>query len=187
MTSPASDRGRRAGAGWLACLPELAGAAVLTLSTTGAAYAFAGFGAAVVVAAGWAVACIALLPTFVAPGARAAGRASPAAQPGPHQLPRLLAQTRGALHDATASMVSYDAELRPTLQHLLAARLAERHGVSLYADPAAATAAACCPGPARRRRSGTGWTRRARRRLTSGAPGIPPRTLAAILDRLERL
>ena len=37
----------------------------------------------------------------------------------------------------------YDSELRPVLEHLLAARLAERHGVNLYQDPDAARRLLC--------------------------------------------
>ena len=37
----------------------------------------------------------------------------------------------------------YQAELRPVLEHLLAARLAERHGVNLYGDPEAARRLLC--------------------------------------------
>ncbi len=83
-------------------------------------------------------------------------------------------------------MVSYDAELRPDLQHLLAARLAERHGVSLYADPAQARRLLLTGS-----RDASLWywldparpaeTDQRRRRHPA------PRTLAAILDRLERL
>ena len=43
---------------------------------------------------------------------------------------------RAGVQSATQAMTSYDFGLRGTLQHLLAARLAERHGVSLYDDPA---------------------------------------------------
>ena len=53
---------------------------------------------------------------------------------------------RAGLVDGTESMTVYDAELRGTLQHLLAARLAERHGISLHDDPAAARRL-LCPGP----------------------------------------
>ena len=35
-------------------------------------------------------------------------------------------------------MAAYQAGLRGQLEHLLASRLAERHGISLYDDPAAA-------------------------------------------------
>jgi hypothetical protein len=82
-------------------------------------------------------------------------------------------------------MTGYDYELRGTLQHLLAARLAERHGISLYDDPEAA----------RRLLAGSGgdrlwfWLDPGREAVADQGKtaGIPPRTLAAILDRLERL
>ena len=45
---------------------------------------------------------------------------------------------RSRLGDAQASMTAYEAGLRGQLEHLLASRLAERHGISLYDDPAAA-------------------------------------------------
>jgi hypothetical protein len=90
-------------------------------------------------------------------------------------------------------MVSYDAELRPTLQHLLAARLAERHGVNLYTDPAAARRVMLTGtgrGATRARQDDQIWywldpSRPAETR--QDVRGIPPRTLAVILDRLERL
>ena len=86
---------------------------------------------------------------------------------------------------ATRSLAAYDFELRATLQHLLAARLAERHGISLYDDPEAA----------RRLLAGGGrdrlwfWLDPGREAVTDEgrAAGIPPRTLAAIIDRLEHL
>ena len=37
----------------------------------------------------------------------------------------------------------YDSELRPVLEHLLAARLAERHAVNLYQHPDAARKLLC--------------------------------------------
>src|SRR5580658_9966360 len=42
---------------------------------------------------------------------------------------------RSEVQNAMRNMGSYDFGLRPTLQDLLAARLAERHGVSLRDDP----------------------------------------------------
>jgi hypothetical protein len=92
---------------------------------------------------------------------------------------------RSMVGDATTSMVSYDSELRPTLQHLLAARLAERYGVSLYGDPAAARRLVF---PEARDSSLWFWLDPQRPAETrQGRAGIPPRTLATILDRLERL
>jgi len=89
------------------------------------------------------------------------------------------------LHDATASMAAYDAEVRPTLQHLLAARLAERHGVSLDADPAAARRLLL---PGHGDQALWFWLDPLRpAENDKDRRGIPPRTLAAIFDRLERL
>jgi hypothetical protein len=92
---------------------------------------------------------------------------------------------RGMLSDATAPDGSYDFELRATLQHLLAARLAERHGVSLYAEPERARLLFESGSRARDlwRWLDPGWQPVPGRKTG----GIPPRTLAAIIDRLERL
>ena len=82
-------------------------------------------------------------------------------------------------------MASYDADLRPVLQHLLAARLAERHGINLYHDPETARRL-LLPGP----RDDTLWFWLDPARPAEAdrlRPGIPSRTLAAIIDRLERL
>jgi hypothetical protein len=92
---------------------------------------------------------------------------------------------RAGVQNATQSLAGYDFGLRGTLQHLLAARLAERHGISLYDDPEAA----------RRLLAGGGsdrlwyWLDPSRPGVSDEgrAGGIPPRTLAAIIDRLERL
>jgi hypothetical protein len=94
-------------------------------------------------------------------------------------------RNRGLLADASVNMRSYDADLRPVLQHLLAARLAERHGVSLYADPDAARQLLLAGEP-----DDSLWywldpERPAEQRAMRH--GIPQRTLTAIVDRLERL
>lgn len=74
----------------------------------------------------------------------------------------------------------YEGEMRPVLEHILAARLAERHDTNLYTDPDAAREALG--------ESLWYWvdpdqsTERAKRQR-----GIPPRTLARLIDRLERL
>jgi hypothetical protein len=92
---------------------------------------------------------------------------------------------RAGLADGTRSMTAYDAELRGTLQHLLAVRLAERHGVSLRDDPDAARRL-LCPGP--RDDALWYWVDPARPTVaTQRRSGIPPRTLARLIDRLERL
>jgi hypothetical protein len=182
------DRPDAGADGWRGCVPELTVTVALVLATSAAVYGYAGAGAAVLTLIIWAAVLLVLargLVTAAAPLSmpeetwRGAGRTSFTG----------FWRKRGVLANATASMVSYDAELRPTLQHLLAARLAERHNVNLYTDPSAA----------RRLLFGSatrgGGDEQLWRWLDPSRPaetrqhvrGIPPRTLAAIIDRLERL
>jgi hypothetical protein len=180
QTAQASE----ADGGWLAALPELACGAFLVLSTSLAVYAYAGLGATVLTVCGWAVAALALMPALVPAGSRPL--IEQAQRQGHHHTSFLgFWGKRRMLQDATASLASYDTDLRPLLQHLLAARLAERHGVNLYSDPAAARRL-LLPG------SGNDavwfWLDPARPAETDQhRHGIPVRTLAAIIDRLERL
>jgi hypothetical protein len=174
--------------GWRGCVPELTVTAALVLVTSAAVYGYAGAGAAVLTLIIWAAVLLVLARGLVTAAAplllteetwRDAGRTSFTG----------FWRKRGLLANATASMVSYDAELRPTLQHLLAARLAERHDVNLYTDPSAARRLLF--GAA----TGSGRDDQLWRWLDPSRPaetrqqvrGIPPRTLAAIIDRLERL
>jgi hypothetical protein len=178
--------------GWRGCLPELTVTAVLVLATGAAVYGYAGAGAAVLALIICAVALLVLMrglvPAAVAPLLpqrtwRATGRTSFTG----------FWRKRASVSSATASMVSYDAELRPILQHLLAARLAERHEVNLYTDPAAARRLLLHRPKHSAIRAVRGdqlwyW-------LDPSLPaetrqdmrGIPPRALAAIIDLLERL
>jgi hypothetical protein len=180
QTAQASD----ADGGWLAALPELACGAFLVLSTSLAVYAYAGLGATVFTVGGWAIAALLLLPTLIPAGSRP--RIEQAQHHGYRQTSFLgFWGKRRLLQDATASRASYDTDLRPVLQHLLAARLAERHGVNLYNEPAAARRL-LLP------RSGDDslwfWLDPARpAEADRHRDGIPVRTLAAIIDRLERL
>jgi hypothetical protein len=187
MTRPAGSAAAQAGAsagGWQSALPELTCAGFLVLSTSLAVYAYAGLGATVFVVGGWAIAALALLPAVIPAGSLPLIEQ---AQRQGRQHTSFLGfwRTRRTLQDATASMASYDAELRPLLQQLLAARLAERHGVNLYSDPAAARRLLF---PDSRAGSLWFWLDPARPAETDqGRNGIPPRALAAIIDRLERL
>jgi len=192
VTGRSADRrsGQPAGtaAGWRGCAPELTVTVALTVATSAAVYGYAGARAAVLVLIIWAVVLLVLArglvtaaatPPLPEPTWRATGRSGFTG----------FWRKRGVLADATASMVSFDAELRPTLQHLLAARLAERHDVNFYADPSAARRL-LLPGNGRGERDDQLWywldpARPAETRQQ--LRGIPPRTLAAILDRLERL
>jgi hypothetical protein len=82
----------------------------------------------------------------------------------------------------------YESDLRPVLEHILAARLADSSGVNLYTEPAQARAAFC-----RTRADESLWPwidpkqavhtdNRAVQRH-----GIPRRTLARLITRLEQL
>jgi hypothetical protein len=176
----AQAQGRR----WQECLPELGAAAFLVLSTSLAVYAYAGVGTAVLVVSGWAVIALVSLLVLAPVGSK------PLAEPDQWSVRGQTSflgfwRKRSMLRDATVSMAAYDAEVRPTLQHLLAARLAERHGVSLQADPAAARRLLL---PGHSDQALWFWLDPLRpAENDKNRRGIPPRTLAAIFDRLERL
>jgi hypothetical protein len=186
MTAPgaAPDSRSAVGGGWRASLPELVISEILVAATSLAAYAYAGTGVAVLTVAGWSVASLAFLRGLVPTVPEPLTEQSSWSSEGRSSFLGFW-RKRATVHDATSSMVSYDTELRPTLQHLLAARLAERHGVSLYGDPAAARRLVL---PGSRDDALWFWLDPARPAETEQRrTGIPPRTLAAILDRLERL
>jgi len=179
-----ADRRQVRDGGWRTCVPELTVWATLVLVTSLAGYAYAGVGFAVLAVAGWAVASIAFLRALVPTAGDPLTEQSSSQG---HARSSFLGfwRKRTMVRDATTSMVSYDSEMRPTLQHLLAARLAERYGISLHADPAAARRRVL-PGP--RDDALWFWLDPLRPAETDQRrTGIPPRTLAAILDRLERL
>jgi hypothetical protein len=180
----ARSRGGLAGGRWQECVPELAAAVFLVLSTSLAVYAYAGLGTALLVVGGWALAALVSLLVLVPVTGK------PLAQPEQRSVRGHTSflgfwRKRNVLHDGTASMAAYDADLRLTLQHLLAARLAERHGVSLHADPAAARRLLL---PGHRDQALWFWLDPLRPAEDDKRKrGIPLRTLAAIFDRLERL
>jgi hypothetical protein len=160
---------------------------VLAAVAGAAAYAMAGWAglsAVIVAAAAVALAVLrSLLPRLVPERARTARK-----KPNARAL-TAYAQRRLVLETAMKSMASYNGELRPALERLLAARLAQRHGVRLYEEPTAARAL-LCPDP----RDADLWAwispaTRPKESLRSQAEqsGIPRRTLARLIDRLESL
>ncbi len=124
-------------------LPEIIVAAVAVAATGAAGYAVAGRGALAVVAAGAGVISLIVLRSLIRPLLPAS---SPEDVSGPDPAvpaPVLSSfsrqwRRRSRLADAQASMRAYEGGLRGQLENLLASRLAERHGISLYDDPAAA-------------------------------------------------
>ncbi len=160
---------------WRGAGPELVIAGVMIVVAAAAGYLMAGWaGLSVAVTAGAAAAMVVLrylLPT-PAPDAARKAREKPQA--------RLLSgysHRRFVLHSSIASRAFYDGELRPVLEHLLAARLAERHGVLWpWIEPVPEI-----PKPP------DGAQPQTRASKASTEPGIPRRTLARLIDRLERL
>jgi len=169
--------------------PELVIAALTVAATAVAGYAMAGAAGAAVVLLVAAVVVLVALRVLVPDDA-----ADSAADPRhPRQRPRLPGspamtgywQQRHSVSGGTTQLNSYETGLRRTLEHLLAARLAERHGINLYEEPAAARRVFC-----RGERDARLWSWISPEREPHPAAdrfGIPRRTLARILDRLEQL
>ncbi len=173
---------------WRGTTPELLIAAAGVLAVAVAGYAMAGWaGLSVVAVATAAIAMVVLrvlLPQATPDQARKAREKATARTLSGYSHRRFVVQT------SSTSLAFYTGELRPVLEHLLAARLAERHGVNLYTDPEAARRMLC-----HSRRDADLWpwidpsTRpEASVRDTAGQQrGIPRRTLARLIDRLEKL
>jgi hypothetical protein len=187
VTRPAATvRGPGPG-GWRESIPELIIAGVVIGTSCLAVYGFAGLAAAVIAASLWAIGLLIALRALVPP-------ASAVLAPPEQDTTGDRGQTtffgfwrsRAILVDGTQSLAAYDQDLGKTLQHLLAARLAERHGVSLAADPQRARQLLL-----RGEQDQDDlwrWLDPARPPETDRRkPGIPPRTLDTIIDLLERL
>jgi hypothetical protein len=176
---------------WRGTTPELLTAGIVVAAAGLAGYAVAGWAGltvvAVVAAASAMVLVRALLPQLTPDAARKAREKARA---------RTLtgySHRRFVVHNAMTSQNYYDVELRPVLEHLLAARLAERHAINLYQDPERARRLLCRnPRDDRLWRwidPGTRPERSAREGPRSGheGRGIPRHTLARLIDRLEKL
>ena len=171
---------------WRAARPELAMATAVLAACAIAAYAVAGGPAAVLVVAIFSAVSLAVVNRLLVP------------LPGPPARPDIPSgrrrptgslinywRWRTDLNDAMSSIGSYHTGLGPDLEHLLAARLSERHGVSLYREPERARSLLC---PRARDLDLWPWVDPGRP-LAGGVdgPGIPRSTLARLVDRLERL
>jgi hypothetical protein len=171
---------------WRGSGPELLIAAVTVIAAGAAATAVAGWPGLVVVAAGAAALSVVVVRGL---SPRSADQTVRTATTKPAARPLSgYAQRRFVISSGIASRGFYEAELRPALEHLLAARLAQYHGVNLYTEPDKARQAFCQtqadealwhwidpeqPRPAGQR---------------DGLPGgIPRRTLARLVHRLEHL
>jgi hypothetical protein len=192
MSAKDAIRGERDAGGtispWVGTTPELGVAAVLVGAAAVAGYTMAGWpGLTVVAVATAAIAMVVLrilLPQLTPDVAKTA-----------IQKPQTRTLTgyshrRFVVHTAMTSEGYYNSELRPVLEHLLAARLAERHDVNLYQDPEAARRLLC-----RDPRDADLWRWIDPATRPASAPrgpvddkrGIPRRTMARLIDRLEKL
>ena len=114
----------------------------MAVAAAGAAgYAVAGPGALAVVAVAAGVISLLVLRSLVRPMAQGSAPEDVSGPDPAVPTPVLSSfsrqwRRRSRLADAQASMSAYEAGLRSQLEHLLASRLAERHGISLYDDPA---------------------------------------------------
>jgi hypothetical protein len=171
---------------WRPALPELVIAAVVVAVAALAAAAVAGWPGVVVVAAATAVIALLFLRGIIP---RSAGQWL--RQRKDKQRARAIsgyAQRRFLVATSLTSRPMYESDLRPVLEHILAARLAENHAVNLYTEPDEARKAFCrTRGDANRWR----WIDPARAldadERASKPRGIPGRTLARLITRLEQL
>jgi hypothetical protein len=173
---------------WRGTTPELLIAAAAVIAAAVAGYVTAGWTGLSVVAVVTAAAVMILVRTLLP-------QLTPDAAKQAREKARARTLTgyshrRFVVHNAMTSRGYYDTELRPVLEHLLAARLAERHGVHLYQDPERARQVLCRSSreaglwewidPATRPTDTTAREHTDRR-------GIPRHVLARLIDRLEKL
>jgi hypothetical protein len=171
---------------WRGARPELVITGVLFTVTALAGYAVAGWpglATAAVATAAIAMAVLRiLLPQLTPDEAKQARQKATARTLSGYSHRRFVVQT------ATTSLPFYNSELRPVLEHLLAARLGERHDIHLYADPEAARRVLC-----RNPRDADLWpwidpaARPQNARDNREQRGIPRRTLSRLINRLEQL
>ena len=174
--------------------PELAIAAVAVAATAAAGYAMAGGAGAVTVAVAAAVAALIVIRSLLPAGEPDDAGPGDSARPNRAGLGSTASSMTGywrqrfTVSGGIARQSAYEAGLRRTLEHLLSARLAERHGINLYEDPAAARRLLC----GNRRDDDLWYWIDPRRPPEPAGPaaeqhGIPERTLRRLLDRLEQL
>ena len=171
---------------WRPAFPELIVAAVAVTAAALAGAAVAGWPGVVIVAAVTAVIALLLLRGITPRAAAQAPR-----QKKDKQRARAIsgyAQRRFVVDTSLGSRPVYESDLRPVLEHILAARLAENHAVNLYTEPEKARKAFC-----RRRGDENLWqwidpgqTLDADERANQ-RHGISGRTLSRLITRLEQL
>ena len=184
-TGPA-DNTDSADARWRDARPELIIAAVLVGAAALAAAAVSGWPGVVAVAVGAAVLALLVLRVTIP---RSSAQSFRRAKVKPQARSIFgYGQRRYVVATSLSSRGLYESDLRPVLEHILAARLADSHGVNLYTDPAAARNAFC------RTRADEAlwpWIDPAQALNTDdrsrARQGIPRHALGRLITRLEQL
>jgi len=174
---------------WRDATREIIVAVVLAVAVTAGAWVLAGAAAAGFAALACAALSLVALRALIQPHEPPAAPLM-SADLGPSRSFLGFWRTRSDLVDATRSLSAWDNGLRPRLTNLLAARLSERHGISLAEDPEAARRVLNEGGAGRRSRADLwAWIdpHRQAPEDAGSMTGIPPQVLAALIDRLERL
>ncbi len=193
MTKPGTRQqtGSAAGPGtvaarWRPAVPELIMVAVAVAVAALFAAAVSGWPGVVTVAAVVTVLALLVLRSLIP---RSAAQGFRRAQD--KQRARAISgysQRRFVVSASVATRAMYESDLRPILEHILAARLADAHGVNLYTEPVKAKQTFC-----RNRGDESLWpwidpgqtlSTDERSRPSSG---ISRRTLARLIARLEQL
>jgi hypothetical protein len=182
----ATDPGDSPASPWRGAVPELALAGVTVVAVAVAAGAVAGWPGVATVAIVAAALAMVVLRGLAPRSAAQTIRLAP-----DKQVARAItgyAARRAIVASSLTSRAFYETDLRPILEHLLAARLADNHAINLYQDPAGARRVFCRShgdqalwtwvDPARRLRGEDPGMQRA---------GIPRRTLTRLINRLEQL
>jgi hypothetical protein len=173
---------------WRRARPEVITAAVFIALAAVAGFAVAGWPGLAVVATVAAALTLAVLRGLAPRPAQQTTRKAPESDNATMQSITGFSRQRYMVASGIASRAFYEADLRPVLEHLLAARLAERHGLNLYTDPAAAKRAFV-----RSARDEALWRWIDPAHARPGEPpgdrarAIPRRSLARLIDRLERM
>ena len=171
---------------WRPALPELVIAAIAVAATALAAAAVAGWPGVVIVAAVTTVIAVLLMRGIIPRSAAQTPR-----QLKDKQQARPISgysQRRYIVATSLASCPTYEADLRPVLEHILAARLAENHAVNLYTEPDKAQRTFC-----RTRGDEKLWRWIDPRQIPDTderareSQGIPSWTLSRLITRLEQL
>jgi hypothetical protein len=173
---------------WRRARPEVVIAIVFAAVAAVAGVAVAGWPGLALAATGATVLTVLVLRGLAPRPAAEAPRRARQSDTSTTRSIRGYSQRRFMVSSGMTHRSCYDSDLRPVLEHLLAARLAERRGLNLYTDPAAAKRAFV---RGRADEALWRWVDPAQAIAATDAglqsPGIPRRKLARLIDRLEHL